>query len=273
MRTNFQVTLLDIISIPKRINAKHFHTRDATAITITLTPKKCATESVQACIFQQKISILPLSSNLIFISFSVLSQCERLREKNLRISEKYNKPTFMPKCDSNTGIWEAVQCLDHVGVCWCVTPQGEPLKGTLTRGAQPECNFRQARNRAKSRSDVISDADLGKLTLVFTIKLFFLKHNMKLVLEELMMQLGTFDEEEPVDINLAENPLPELEFPLRTRCEALGSQCDNDGKFLPIQCDQELCWCVDEAGNQLPNTDTFKKGERICRKKNVISLN
>lgn len=171
----------------------------------------------------------------------VLSQCERLREKNQRASERYNKPTFMPKCDSNSGNWENVQCLDHVGVCWCVTPQGEPLKGTLTRGAQPECNFRQARNRARDRSDVFNDADL--------------------VLEELMMQLGNLEEEEQQQNDMS---LVDWELPLRTRCEALGAKCDRDGKFHPAQCEDETCWCVDEAGNQLINTSTFKKGEHIC---------
>lgn len=91
----------------------------------------------------------------------VLSQCERLREKNQRAAERYNKPTFMPRCDSNSGTWQPVQCLEHVGVCWCVSPQGEPLKGTLTRGAEPECNFRQARIWASDRSDTMSEADLG----------------------------------------------------------------------------------------------------------------
>lgn len=96
----------------------------------------------------------------------VLSQCERLREKNQRAAERYKKPMFSPRCEVSTGAWQAVQCLEHVGVCWCVNPQGEPLKGTLTRGAEPECNFRQARNKASDRSDVVSEADLGNYTKI-----------------------------------------------------------------------------------------------------------
>lgn len=65
-----------------------------------------------------------------------------------------------------------------------------------------------------------------------------------------MMQIGSFDEEE---------------ITITTRCQALEAQCDQHGKFLPMQCNNEdLCWCVDEAGNQLPLTNSFKKGEQQC---------
>lgn len=137
-----------------------------------------------------------------------------------------------------------MQCLEHVDVCWCVTPHGEPLKGTLIRGTQPKCNFRQARNRARDRADSTAEADL--------------------VLEELMMQIGSFDEDEPADLDTQENGIATHEVPQVSRCEALGAQCDSQGKFLPAQCDRDLCWCVDESGNQLPQTNSFRKGEQLC---------
>ncbi|CAG9764049.1 unnamed protein product [Ceutorhynchus assimilis] len=175
----------------------------------------------------------------------VLSQCERLREKNQRASERYKKPTFAPRCDAQSGNWQPVQCLEHVGVCWCVTPNGEPLKGTLTRGAEPECNYRQARNRASNRMDVASEADL--------------------VLEELMMQLGSLDDHSDLEQDSSIDRIDsDIELPVLTRCQALGGQCDEDGKFLPTQCEDETCWCVDEAGNQPAGSNTFVRGQKIC---------
>lgn len=77
-----------------------------------------------------------------------------------------------------------------------------------------------------------------------------------------MMQIGSLDgEEEPNDLNELDD---QIDVPSATRCEALGGQCDENGKFLPTQCEENTCWCVDEAGNQLLHTNTFKKGEVQC---------
>lgn len=55
-----------------------------------------------------------------------------------------------------------------------------------------------------------------------------------------------------------------------TRCDALRHTarftvtCDEQGNFNPTQCNGETCWCVDEAGNQLPFSNTFRKGSKKC---------
>lgn len=191
----------------------------------------------------------------------VLSQCERLREKNQKAAEKYKKSTFLPRCDPDTGLWEPVQCLDHVGVCWCVNRAGEPVKGSLTRG-QPNCSSRQARKRMHmSQSD-------GEMTAV---------------IEELLKEVALLAGSE----ESASNDTPE---PLLTRCQALRHktsssgvefvvECDSDGRFSSLQCYSRIsdkfpeCWCVDEAGNQLPNTTTFRRGEKICLPTPIRDIN
>ncbi|KAJ4448194.1 hypothetical protein ANN_10207 [Periplaneta americana] len=173
------------------------------------------------------------------VMLTVLSQCERLRERNQKAAEKFKKTTFMPRCDAETGDWEPVQCLEQVGVCWCVNRAGEPLKGSLTRDIPPTCNFRQARRRMHEEPD-------------FDI-------------EQLLEEVSALKDNTP----------------MKTRCQTLRERmtgtnavyavnCDAEGRFSPTQCYPRKsekfpeCWCVDEAGNQLPNTTTFKRGAKIC---------
>lgn len=82
-----------------------------------------------------------------------------------------------------------------------------------------------------------------------------------------MMEIGSLDEDEAEELK-AEDRMDVLddEISLTTRCQSLGGQCDQEGKFLPTQCEENTCWCIDEAGNQLPNTNTFQKGEKLCGK-------
>jgi hypothetical protein len=108
----------------------------------------------------------------------------------------------------------------------------------------------------------MSEADLGEYNQTQQYDSTLIASS---VLEELMMQIGSFDDEdEPSDLDEEESELGSFEVPSSTRCEALGGQCDENGRFVPTQCEEETCWCVDEAGNQLPHTNTFKKGELVC---------
>ncbi|KAJ1528450.1 hypothetical protein ONE63_006861 [Megalurothrips usitatus] len=199
----------------------------------------------------------------------VLSQCERLREKNQKAADKYKKWTFIPRCSAETGGWLPLQCLTQVGVCWCVAPDGQPIKGTLTRDPSPVCpaqaarsSSRQARRRHDPHWADEQDPEEAVAKLL---------RGLDPAVADLLQRL-----DEP-----APGPLP-VSLPIaperRTRClalrdraedEASALQCDHHGGFAPTQClpkdeaDGE-CWCVDEAGNQIANTTTFKRGAQMC---------
>lgn len=63
-------------------------------------------------------------------------------------------------------------------------------------------------------------------------------------------------------------------------------KCDSLGHFLPLQCENEhlqssepemtglqpKCWCVDEAGNRLPDLSKFLRGSQICQETKVDSV-
>lgn len=66
---------------------------------------------------------------------------------------------------------------------------------------------------------------------------------------------------------------------IETRCQSLQKtatfplKCDEQGAFVPMQCSDEICWCVDAAGNQLSKTPVFQKGEKNCEHTPIHTVN
>lgn len=85
-----------------------------------------------------------------------------------------------------------------------------------------------------------------------------------------------------IDSMEEEDPMESDEgLKLKSRCLSIQEQmslssasyevnCDSNGRYTPTQCESiepdAKCWCVDEAGNQLPGTSTFTRGDNICCK-------
>lgn len=91
--------------------------------------------------------------------------------------------------------------------------------------------------------------------------------------------LDTIDDIEPMNNNQLTSSSNQDTRVLKSRCLSTQEQlkgssasyevtCDSSGRFTPTQCESitnnAKCWCVDEAGNQLPGTSTFTKGDSIC---------
>uniref|UniRef100_T1JEZ8 Uncharacterized protein n=1 Tax=Strigamia maritima TaxID=126957 RepID=T1JEZ8_STRMM len=45
--------------------------------------------------------------------------------------------------------------------------------------------------------------------------------------------------------------------------------CDNEGGFVPTQCDDRVCWCVDQAGIKVPDFENFVEGSEICQMRKI----
>lgn len=183
----------------------------------------------------------------------VLTDCELQRERNLKTAQRLKLPYFLPRCKAETGDWEPVQCLEHVGVCWCVDKKGEAIKGSLVRDREPKCNFRQAR---KGRFP-IEPLDQSGSSFSSPLPDF-----------DSFESFGLGSDLNPVSTTtrwtIAVAKMPE------TRCQAMRERghvpaiCDADGKFEATQCAGETCWCVDEAGNQLVGSEPFLLGTSTC---------
>lgn len=76
---------------------------------------------------------------------AVISSCEHIWEHNYKLLKNNDKVIFIPKCNKKTGEWEPMQCMESLGICWCVNEYGQQIPGTGIRGI-PYCTQRSARD-------------------------------------------------------------------------------------------------------------------------------
>lgn len=227
----------------------------------------------------------------------VLSQCERLRVKNelaAKRSGEVSQSWFHPQCDSDTGNWLPVQCLGApgdassdqtkmTGVCWCADKKGAPLKGSLTRNTEPICNHRQARRRMNPDTDLqdpVMEELIRQMTIMVDDNLItsgddLAAEEFDFMASESIARHASRNEEIDWDQAAAptENQIkPDMNLMTNTtRCQSLKKTasfqvaCDEYGGFLPQQCNGDICWCVDAAGNQLAMSSTFPRATKTCQ--------
>ncbi|XP_055371709.1 uncharacterized protein LOC129605792 [Condylostylus longicornis] len=162
------------------------------------------------------------------------------------------------------------------GVCWCSDKKGAPLKGTLTRNLEPVCNHRQARRRMHANdgpNDPLMEELIKQMTMMVDIEdndLDTLESadipDEEIAITEKIYELGNSIISSKLFIDSTKNLMKTT-----TRCMALKMtasfpvNCDESGAFVPTQCVDGQCWCVDAAGNQLPSSGTFPIGTKECK--------
>ncbi|XP_037953081.1 uncharacterized protein LOC119683469 [Teleopsis dalmanni] len=190
------------------------------------------------------------------------------------------------------------------GVCWCADKKGAPLKGTLTRDIEPTCNSRQGRaQREYTEGERLMEDLITHMTSIDEIdnvldlveasreaqqeereKAARSKHlepdneavestKESIAVTERVLELSN----SLLDSKLSVETMKPLQVN-STRCHEFAKTatypitCDDQGGFMPTQCDDTLCWCVDEAGNPLNTTSTFPKGRGRCLKTPIHSV-
>lgn len=143
----------------------------------------------------------------------------------------------------------------------------------MTKGTEPTCNYRQARRRIQEQADPVMEELIRQITFL-TDENNFLDDDDNEDVNDSLMQSEKIAIATERALEMSERVLGESTKKLiasTTRCDALRSTarfmvtCDEQGKFNPMQCNHETCWCVDEAGNQLPFSNTFRRGSKKCK--------
>lgn len=97
------------------------------------------------CPSSHRCNLSPFGEYAVCCPKPRVSSCEQLKKKNLNLRKTQSRLTFLPKCNKKTGAWDPTQCMESLGLCWCVDSNGSQLPGTLVRGV-PHCTARSGKS-------------------------------------------------------------------------------------------------------------------------------
>ncbi|XP_065054572.1 uncharacterized protein LOC135683288 isoform X1 [Rhopilema esculentum] len=215
------------------------------------------------------------------------SECEKKKEKVYNKAFLINKRypvlplgIFMPECNKD-GSFKEMQC--HESYCWCVSKDGREIEDSRRRFESPECKRILSGNltvcEIERRSLLETEVDDGSL---FVPQCKSNGQYERMQCNKATGHCWCVDSEgkmtEWATNNTGKFECPGLNEPI-TVCEQrqrdvyklarvmnkmfpmlpLGAnlpECNDDGSFKSIQCNEGFCWCVAADGKEIPHTLT-----------------
>uniref|UniRef100_A0A3Q2CM74 Nidogen 2a (osteonidogen) n=1 Tax=Cyprinodon variegatus TaxID=28743 RepID=A0A3Q2CM74_CYPVA len=212
-------------------------------------------------------------------------QCEQHRER-LQSEGQTSVGAYIPQCDSD-GQYQPRQCHGSTGQCWCVDSRGEERPGTRTPPGAAPVEYCDKPERPKTRCehhrDGVQNSGSDGLPPIGAY-IPQCDENGQYLPEQChgstghcwcvdsigQERLGTRTPPGSLRVDCSEPERPKTHCELhrdsflasgpdgRPLVVAYVPQCDENGQYLPEQCDGSTgyCWCVDERGQELAETRT-----------------
>uniref|UniRef100_A0A3P9NL64 Nidogen 2 n=1 Tax=Poecilia reticulata TaxID=8081 RepID=A0A3P9NL64_POERE len=222
------------------------------------------------------------------------SQCEQHRD-SLQSGGQPSVGAYIPQCDSD-GQYRPRQCHGSTGHCWCVDSRGQEKPGTRTPpGTAPQaCDSLDKPEHPKTQCErhrdrvQTSSADGFPLAGAYVPQCDENGQYRQLQCHSSTGYCWCVDsqgEERPGTRTPPGTPPTDCDKPERPRTQCdhhrdsvqttgpdglplLGAyvpQCDENGLYVPQQCHGSTgyCWCVDDRGQELPETRTAPGASRV----------
>eukprot|EP00062_Callorhinchus_milii_P004218 gi/632942351/ref/XP_007886366.1/ PREDICTED: nidogen-2 isoform X2 [Callorhinchus milii] len=220
--------------------------------------------------------------------------CEYQRDKvNAEYSPHGARPSvgfYAPECDEE-GEFRPLQCHGSIGQCWCVNERGQEIPGSRTFPGtdQPQCGLpERPKTACEDQRDKVN-AEYSLYGARPSVGFYAPECDEDGKFRPLQCHgsigqcwcVNERGQEIPGTRNLPGTDQPRCGLPERpkTACEdqrdrvnaeyslygarpSVGfyaPECDEDGKFRPLQCHGSIgqCWCVNERGQEIPGTRSF----------------